>query len=185
MSSATALQSSSIGSVNRIRPWRKSTSPRAGDGSHRAFGRAGRRYAAGVRAGRRCLCVCIAGSLRALPFGAPPWRGHTGSERQYPSGQPSEPTISSIPSNYFDADPKEGPVGLRFVLRSDDWKPTDSELGRSRREIVLRWPNVLYAIWDHVHPRLLRDLKTSGRCTGCGSEQGQIVAPVRAQCRPA
>jgi hypothetical protein len=58
---------------------------------------------------------------------------------------------------YFDVDPQQGPAGFRFVLRPDGWKPIESEVGRSCREMVSRWPNVLYTIWDQVHPRLLRD----------------------------
>ena len=81
------------------------------------------------------------------------------SDGIHPTNQARADHIVDTFERYFDADPEQGPASLRFVLRPDGWKPTDGELGRSRREMVSRWPNVLYVIWDQVHPRLLRDFE--------------------------
>jgi hypothetical protein len=81
------------------------------------------------------------------------------SDGIHPTNQARADHIVDTFERYFDADPEQGPAGLRFVLRPDGWKPTDNEFGRSRREMVSRWPNVLYAIWDQVHPRLTRDFE--------------------------
>jgi hypothetical protein len=78
----------------------------------------------------------------------------------HPTNQARADHIVDTFERYFDADPEQGPAGLNFVLRPDGWKPTDSELSRSRREMVSRWPNVLYTIWDQVHPRLLQDFES-------------------------
>jgi hypothetical protein len=78
----------------------------------------------------------------------------------HPTNQARADHIVDTFERYFDADPEKGPAGLRFILRPDGWKPTDSNISRSRREMVSRWPNVLYTIWDQVQPLLLRDFES-------------------------
>jgi hypothetical protein len=48
---------------------------------------------------------------------------------------------------------------LAFTIRAADWKPAATDASRLRRERACYWPDVLFTLWDHVQPRLLKDFE--------------------------
>jgi hypothetical protein len=77
----------------------------------------------------------------------------------HPSNQARTDHLFDTFERYFEVGTDETQPRLAFVIRAEDWKPTATDAGRQRRERACYWPDVLFTLWDHVEPRLLRDFE--------------------------
>jgi hypothetical protein len=95
---------------------------------------------------RRALCTVLIG--RVLP---------DEGEGTHPSNQARTDHLFDTFERTFEVGTNETQPRLAFTIRAEDWQPTATDASRQRRERACYWTDVLFALWDHVQPRLLED----------------------------
>jgi hypothetical protein len=86
-------------------------------------------------------------------------------DRTHPSNEMRAENILYAFDRFFEVGPQDPSTGvdLSFVVRPPEWKSVDTEDKRLRRNRVMRWPNVLFTIWDRVRPQLRKDFDKKRR----------------------
>jgi len=80
-------------------------------------------------------------------------------EGTHPSNEARAVRLFETFERFFEVGTQQGQARLAFVIRANDWKPTANDASRLSRERSSYWPDVLFTLWDHVQPRLLKDFE--------------------------